>query len=87
MDGLIKDIKIGKNKNLTFNEVATEWLKKYKHTVKAKTATTREYTLNLLNKIIPKDYLITKIDTLYIQELSEKFYYEEDYSYNVCKTS
>ncbi|QSE76345.1 site-specific integrase [Lactococcus taiwanensis] len=72
--------------SITFWEVQDEYFSIYEETVKAKTASLRETAKKKIRSLISEKTLLSDVDSVFILEILEKLYYQENYSYSYVKT-
>lgn len=84
IDDKLNEINVEKR---TFMELQTEFMKKYRRTIKKRSFTRHEANLKLVNKKILADALVSKITTRIIQDALDDIYYEDNYSFSTTKQS
>lgn len=72
--------------SITFWEVQDEYFSIYEETVKAKTASLRETAKKKIRSLVSEKTLLSDVDSVFILEILEKLYYQENYSYSYIKT-
>ncbi len=72
--------------SITFWEVQDEYFSIYEETVKAKTASLRETAKKKIRSLVNAETLLSDVDSVFILEILEKLYYQENYSYSYIKT-
>jgi hypothetical protein len=70
---------------LTFYDVYFEWLDRYRHTVKPRTFSRQQAITKQIQKVLPPDILIAKIDKKLIEKLIDQMYTFGSYSYDYTK--
>lgn len=77
-----------KNSNITivtFGELREQWYKKYKKTVKNRTSFSMQFPINIISSKIPDDFIIKNIDSIFLQDILDELYYDDNYSLNYMK--
>lgn len=72
--------------SITFWEAQDEYFSIYEETVKAKTASLRETAKRKIRSLVNAETLLSDVDSVFILEILEKLYYQENYSYSYIKT-
>lgn len=84
-DKIDEIIKKDTTKEITIKELYKKWYVQYSNSVKETTLLRNSWHTKSILKHVNPDVIVSKIDVKYIQNIIDKLYYEDDYSYSTVK--